>query len=459
MALKIVFSKLGTNKEGAVTGKLVLYDGTTAILRADAFSGGHGHNPIDDGLYRLRLDVRGDESSNQANTDGTLKPYYGIQRVGDAVADATGQEWNMQVEWGSIRARLNPTGGAPDHGDYIHGKKRPADWTHGCICDRSERVLTHLWQLGSPPAALDVVVEGGARIDLELLVAKNPAPRIATCREEAMAFYAGIDLYAPASAKQMTWFIENTNVSWCGYYLAPAPHHPDKSWMGMRPKLIAAGWGLLPIYVGHQTNRKKPDVVNPIQGAADGKEAAALAEKEGFPENSYVYLDIEDGSDLTEDAKGYVQQWVSALMESPTPYMPGIYCSHRIARQVAAALDEMNPTPIARIWAFKVANDSPHPYPGDIANCPIKDPSGCGFAGAYAWQHEQRATVTVLGASLEVDISVSRSADPSSLNLPAREASDAITLAIRLLTDNGYMVWKAPEWPLPAVAQQCGSVV
>jgi hypothetical protein len=122
MALKIVFSKLGTNKEGAVTGKLVLYDGTTAILRADAFSGGHGHNPIDDGLYRLRLDVRGDESSNQANTDGTLKPYYGIQRVGDAVADATGQEWNMQVEWGSIRARLNPTGGAPDHGDYIHGK-------------------------------------------------------------------------------------------------------------------------------------------------------------------------------------------------------------------------------------------------------------------------------------------------------------------------------------------------
>lgn len=178
MALMITFVKNSTNTEGAVAGPVTLVDGSNIIKQANAFSGGNGHNPIDDGLYRLHLDIRGGEGTNQANSDGTLKPFFGIQRVGDDVQDDQGNHWNMQVEWGTIRARLNPTGGAPDHGDYIHGKQRPRDWTHGCICDRSEQILNYLWQLAPYPTAIDVEVSGGTNIDLESLIAKNVPPRL-----------------------------------------------------------------------------------------------------------------------------------------------------------------------------------------------------------------------------------------------------------------------------------------
>lgn len=179
MTLKITFLKLGTNPENAVFGDLTLLDDTTVLEQSTAFSGGNSLNPLDDGMYRLRLDIRGDENSDAVNNDGTLKPFYGIQKVSASIPDDQGALWDGQYEWGTIRARLNPTGGAPDHGDYIHGKKRPRDYTHGCICDRSEVILNYLWDLASPPAAIDVVVSGGANFDLETLVKKNFAERTA----------------------------------------------------------------------------------------------------------------------------------------------------------------------------------------------------------------------------------------------------------------------------------------
>jgi len=174
--LKITFVKSGTNTENALTGDVTLLDGSSTIKRSSAFSGGNGFNPIDDGTYRLHLDIRGDETSDKANTDGTLQPFYGIQRVGSDVVDADGKHWNMQIEWGTIRARLNPPG-APDHGDYLHGKQRARDWAHGCVCDRSEVLTKYLWNLASPPTAIDVEVSGGLNFNLEDLVRKNAAPR------------------------------------------------------------------------------------------------------------------------------------------------------------------------------------------------------------------------------------------------------------------------------------------
>jgi hypothetical protein len=182
VTLKITFVKSGTNSEGAITGQLTLWDASNMINQVSAFSGGNTNNPIDDGVYRLHLDIRGDESTDQANIDGTLKPFYGIQRVSTDVQDADGNHWNMQVEWGTIRARLNPTNGAPDHGDYLHGKQRPRDWTHGCICDRSETVLSYLWKITSPPTAIDVEVSGGLAFNLENLIKRNVAPKTKSSR-------------------------------------------------------------------------------------------------------------------------------------------------------------------------------------------------------------------------------------------------------------------------------------
>lgn len=177
MALKITFAITGKNSQNALTGDLTLLDGAAVVKKTTAFSGGKTFNPIEDGTYRLRLDVRGDVSTNEANTDGSLKPFYGIQQVGTSVKDSAGISWNMQDEWGKIRARLNPTGGHVDRGEYLHGKQRALDYTHGCVCDRSEVILNHLWSIENPPAVIDVVVSGAQAFDLETLIAKNFAKK------------------------------------------------------------------------------------------------------------------------------------------------------------------------------------------------------------------------------------------------------------------------------------------
>ena len=178
MSLSITFKKSGTNSENAVTGSVTLWDGSLMVQQANAFSGGNGFNPLDDGSYRLHLDIRGDESTDQANTDGTLKPFYGIQKVSSDVVDDNGAHWDMQVEWGTIRARLNPSSGT-DHGDYLHGKHRPRDYTHGCICDRSEVVLNYLWNLANPPSVISVEVTSAGNFNEEILVKKNVGQKLA----------------------------------------------------------------------------------------------------------------------------------------------------------------------------------------------------------------------------------------------------------------------------------------
>ena len=228
-----------------------------------------------------------------------------------------------------------------------------------------------------------------------------------------MALYVGFDCLAYPGLDEMTWLKANTNLSWCGFYLAPAPSHSDSSWSGNRGDLIALGWGVAPIYVGQQTSGPGSHNVNGAQGTTDGTDAATLANAAGFPNASFLYLDIEDGSALTDVAKAYVASWILAVVAGG--YSPGIYCSHLIAQQVADLVDTLNPTPNTRIWAYKVTTVDPHPYTGDPANFPSPNPSSSGFAGASALQYEQNAILSLPTApttSLTVDLSSSNIQDP-----------------------------------------------
>jgi len=97
----------------------------------------------------MRLDIRGRPGSSDwymQNGGAYLKPFYGIQEIPD---DVDGAEFG--IEWGGIRARLNETtpGETREHFlyQYLHEKDRPGDYTHGCICERSEVILNHLVKL------------------------------------------------------------------------------------------------------------------------------------------------------------------------------------------------------------------------------------------------------------------------------------------------------------------------
>jgi hypothetical protein len=139
---RIEFVKNGKNSDNGTTGTLTLFKKNVIVEQSSVFTGGHpgpGLVPIPDETYTIRLDIRGVANKAEITPENTLKPFYGIQEI-PAVIDGKNARW----EWGSIRAALNErTQGMPQayRGNYLHGKQRPGDYTHGCICERSEKIL------------------------------------------------------------------------------------------------------------------------------------------------------------------------------------------------------------------------------------------------------------------------------------------------------------------------------
>ena len=110
-------------------------------------------------------------------------------------------------------------------------------------------------------------------------------PRITA--EQGASFY-GMDLAAyPGDDVMQAWW-NNSPFYYTGFYLGPAPYHPDTSFMDERQVLVDQGWGLLPIYLGRQA-----DSCNLDQGIEDGDDAVNLAASAGFPRNNVIFLDIE----------------------------------------------------------------------------------------------------------------------------------------------------------------------
>ena len=220
-----------------------------------------------------------------------------------------------------------------------------------------------------------------------------------------MTGFAGFDCSDYPGPNVMAWLKANTNLVWCGIYLGPAPSHPGTSWMGKRASIVALGMGIAPIYVGQQITG--PGSKNPslAQGTTDGGNAADLMVQEGFVAGSCVYLDLENGPPLTSALRDYVAGWCDAV--SARSFQPGVYCSHAFAQEI----HQLRTT--ARIWAFKVPTNVPHPVPG--TNFPTPDPSGSGYTGAYAWQLGQSCQLTVPGLprdTLLVDLDAAVTSDP-----------------------------------------------
>lgn len=156
MPFWIQLKKTGTNDKNAAIGTLTLFEGNSTILSSFVFSGGFpgpGLVPIPTGTYTIRLDIRGVASGKDLRIEGsdvTLRPFYGIQDVPDVIHGDDGKDYDARKEWGSIRACLNEPQGETRkeyRGNYLHGKQRLGDYTHGCICERTEQILLKLKHL------------------------------------------------------------------------------------------------------------------------------------------------------------------------------------------------------------------------------------------------------------------------------------------------------------------------
>ena len=211
---------------------------------------------------------------------------------------------------------------------------------------------------------------------------------------------------------------------WVGFYL-PSPCHRERSWSGKRQTLVDMGWGLAAVYVGQQTWGRNPrkltparmaklvkskascnaDLVTAQRGTVDGVDAIAVAEAEGFPARSIIFLDIERMEKMPKVMRDYYRNWSKALLEDGR-YRPGIYVHAHNAQVVyddvkaefaAAGVDEE-----PRMWIASGRGFEEGKAPQDV-----------GFAFAGVWQGMIDVARTVADIKLPLDVNVSEWSSPS----------------------------------------------
>jgi hypothetical protein len=189
---------------------------------------------------------------------------------------------------------------------------------------------------------------------------------------------AGFDTSTYPGDLTMGWLRKNTNLSWVGYYLAPAPSRINDTWMGHRATLASEGWTIAPIYVAEQAIAGNWSS-NPSasKGIVDGDAAAALMSSQGFAAGSVVYLDVETGSPLSANEQAYIANWCSQI--ALDGFTAGVYCPGSDADTIAVI------SPSAHIW---VADLNILTAPGGTVTFPIDAPSGSGHLKADAWQYQ-----------------------------------------------------------------------
>jgi Rv2525c-like, glycoside hydrolase-like domain len=235
-----------------------------------------------------------------------------------------------------------------------------------------------------------------------------------------MPNFAGFDrdLYPGDAAMQA--IIQNTNLRWCGFYLAPAPSHLDQSWMTKCAFLKGLGFGLAPIYVGQQVQGPGSHNVTAAQGTIDGQNAAQLASQAAFGNGSIIFLDIEQGPPIQPATIAYYVAWVAGV--TANGFAPGVYCSHA---QLPQALFNADNRPV--FWIFNLNHFTCDPSAATSSRIliprnapfPAPDPASGGVSFAKLLQFAQSIEATKCGINaggsvvLNVDFDSSVASDPS----------------------------------------------
>jgi RHS repeat-associated protein len=146
------------NDAGAKMGTLVVYNqDKVQMIVPEAFTGGnrmYGFPPVNEGTYMMRMDIKDREGPKEMNAarDNPVS-HFGAQKIPNRHLESDGRSYDVGGSWGTGRIRLNEVDEnlkivekSTDRGAYLHGKlNSEINWTHGCICDKSEAVFNYLW--------------------------------------------------------------------------------------------------------------------------------------------------------------------------------------------------------------------------------------------------------------------------------------------------------------------------
>jgi hypothetical protein len=181
--------------------------------------------------------------------------------------------------------------------------------------------------------------------------------------------------------------------AYTGYWLNKPPGEKTNTWTGHRAAVESAGFGFLVLFNGRLYAELKSLARASKLGNSDAQAAVAAARREGFPAQTVIFLDQEQGGRMLPEQKAYIYAWVDAV--TATGFRAGIYCSGVAAADDGnvVSAEDIRQNAGARQIVFWAINDACPPAPGcafpvnQSAHPPSPAESGVGFADV--WQFAQ----------------------------------------------------------------------
>jgi hypothetical protein len=179
--------------------------------------------------------------------------------------------------------------------------------------------------------------------------------------------------------------------SFTSYWIGPPPEEKRSTWLGKRSLLQSHGFGFVVLFNGRNSRKLKSVLDARQKGALDGENAIKFARQEGFPLQTIIFLDIEEGGRLPATYHEYVNAWIDALERAG--FRAGAYCSampvnegHGVSITTAKdLLDHLNGRKLI-LWVY---NDACPPSPGCVFPQTPPAMAQSGFPQAAVWQYAQ----------------------------------------------------------------------
>ena len=177
--------------------------------------------------------------------------------------------------------------------------------------------------------------------------------------------------------------------SYTGYWLNHPPGEKTNSWTGHRAAVASAGFGFLVLFNGRLYAELKSIARATKLGNSDAQAAAATARREGFPAQTVIFLDQEQGGRMLPEQKAYIYAWVDSV--TAAGFRAGIYCSGIPARDDdnVVTAEDIRKNAGERQISYWAINDACPPAPGCSFSAPPPSPAQSGVSFAEVWQFAQ----------------------------------------------------------------------
>jgi hypothetical protein len=176
-----------------------------------------------------------------------------------------------------------------------------------------------------------------------------------------------------------------------GYWLNTPPGAHENTWKGKRTRVRRAGFGFLVLFNGRLDAELNKTADAAKLGKSDAEAAVDAARREGFPRNTVIFLDQEEGGRMLPEQKAYILAWVDGV--NTAGFRAGIYCSGIAARSgtgdKVTTAEDIRQNSGGRKIVFWIANDGCPPSPGCVVRGRIPNAIESGISFAAVWQYAQ----------------------------------------------------------------------